>query len=129
MEQANASKIYGADELRGWLIKQGFRCAPDSLKYRDNECNWYAYRRSELAARRCECNSEDAGMQIVVKPSMLWLGDNKHESVEIELCGEAAGVWWKLSAYGLKLNEVPERMADIEVSLVAAWNSLLPKEL
>lgn len=118
--------LYGEDELRDWLTAHGFRCAEDPLRSRENECNWYAYRRSELEARRCECNDDKPGMQIVVKPSALILNDKLHRSAEVELCGEAGGLWWNFSAYSMKPEEVPSKLADVEAGLIAAWNALVP---
>lgn len=119
-------QLCGLDELREWLEAQGFRTAVDSLGGRDNECNWYAYRRSELPARECECN-EGKPMQLVVRPfkyarptAPAW------ESAEVDVSGEAGGVWFKLKAYSLPLGELRSRLPEIEARLIAAWNSLLP---
>lgn len=116
--------LYGADELRDWLASEGFRCAGDPLHHRDNECNWYGYRRSAIPARACECNSDKPGMQIVVKPSVITINGTRHSSAEVELCGEAGGEWWKLSAYGLRTEDVPAKLSGVEAALVAAWNAL-----
>jgi hypothetical protein len=118
--------LFGENELREWLETQGFRCVEDPTRYRENECNWYAYRRSELEARRCECNDNKPGMQIVVKPSAMALNGTQHRSVDIELCGEAGAVWWKLSAYSLNPEQVPEALPYVENALIAAWNALRP---
>lgn len=76
-------ELYGCDELREWLTAQGFRVAHDDLN-RDNECNWYAYRRIALPARECECNTgkpNDSPNQtiecpwVVVGPKgIYWIG-------------------------------------------------------
>jgi hypothetical protein len=118
--------LFGETELRAWLEAQGFRCAEDPTRHHDNECNWYAYRRSKLEARCCECNDNKPGMQIVVKPSAMQIGDNKHRSAEIELCGEANGVWWNFSAYSIRPEEVPVKLPEVEAGLIAAWNALRP---
>lgn len=98
----------------------------DSIGPRENECNWYAYRRSALPARECECN-EGKAMQIVVRPfkyarptTTAW------ESAEVDVSGEAGGVWFKLKAYSLTLQELRERLPEIEAQLIGAWNSLRP---
>ena len=116
--------LSGADELREWLIGNGFVCAENSLRHQENVCNWYAYRRSEMSARSCECNYDKQGMQIVVRPSEFTLNGHTHRSVEIELCGEANGVWWKINEYSLKPEEVPGKFADVERGLIAAWNAI-----
>lgn len=119
--------LIGCDELREWLTAQGFRVAHDSLG-RDNECNWYAYRRSALPARECECN-DGKPMQLLVKPHRFAhhsAPGGAWESVEVDVTGEAGGVWFKLQAYSLKHEELRERLVDIESRLIAAWNALRP---
>lgn len=125
--QTMQTDLYGCDELREWLIGQGFKCAIDSLG-RDKECNWYAYRRSELQARECECN-DGKPMQLVVRPykfSHPSAPDGAWESAEVDVTGEAGGLWYQLKAYSLKHDELRTRFGDIERSLIAAWNGLLP---
>jgi len=119
--------LIGCDDLREWLITQGFRVSEDSLT-RDNECNWYAYRRSALPARECECN-DGKPMQIVVRPFKYQRQGTMHpewQSAEVDVTGEAGGAWFKLSAYSLKHDELRARLSDIESSLIAAWNALRP---
>lgn len=112
----------GCDELRTWLLTQGFSVAVDSLG-RDNVCNWYAYRRSALPARECECN-DGKPMQIVVRPFAYTSGTQTWESAEVDVTGEANGVWFKLSAYSLKHDELRTRLSEVEGNLIAAWNAL-----
>lgn len=119
--------LIGCDELREWLIAQGFRVAHDSLR-RDNECNWYAYRRSAIPARECECN-DGTPMQLVVRPFKYKQPSTMHtewQSAEVDVTGEAGGVWFKLQAYSLQHDELRARLGEIESSLIAAWNALRP---
>ena len=51
-------------------------------------------------------------------PSGAW------ESVEVDVTGEASGIWWKLQAYSLKPDELRERLSEIEGALIAAWNAI-----
>lgn len=119
--------FYGLDDLREWLESQGFRVSQDYMQ-RENGCNWYAYRRSELPARECECN-EGKPAQIVVRPHLFLRASaptpsGAWESVEVDVTGEASGLWWKLQAYSLKPEELRDRLPDIEAALIAAWNAL-----
>lgn len=118
----------GLPDFRKWLESQGFRIAHSGFADKLNRCNWYAYRRSEIPARECECNDGKA-MQIVIQP---WLfahpsglpGD--WESCEAEVCGEAGGLWYKLQCYSLKPAELMAKLPQLEASLIAAWNALMP---
>jgi hypothetical protein len=112
----------GCDELRAWLLEQGFKLSIDSLG-RDNGCNWYAYRRSAIPARACECN-DGKPMQLVVRPFAYTSETQNWESAEVDVTGEANGVWFKLSAYSLKHEELRARLTEVESSLIAAWNAL-----
>jgi hypothetical protein len=47
-----------------------------------------------------------------------------HQSVEVEVCGEFSGLWFKLRAYSMTPAEFMERADEIEASLIAAWNAL-----
>ena len=123
--------FHGLDSLREWLLEQGFRASQDMIR-RDNDCNWYAYRRSKLPARECECN-DGKPMQIVVRPYLFLHASaptpsGAWESCEVDVTGEAGGGWWKLQAYSLKPDELRERLPEIEAALIAAWNAIPVKE-
>ena len=119
-------KYYGCDDLRAWLEGQGFHIGLDSLA-RDSGCNWYAWRRSNLKARACECNGDKGGVQIVVRAFSLQDRSrlDPWESAEVDITGEAGGLWYMLKAYSLKHDELRERLPDIEAVLVKAWNALV----
>lgn len=113
----------GEEELQEWLKSQGFKFEINPFKSDYNECNWYAYRRTRLEARECECNGGKS-MQIVVKPIAFTLNGIRSRSVEVEVCGEAIGEWWKLSCYSISTDELPGKLDQIERSLIQAWNAL-----
>lgn len=113
------------NDLREWLEQQGFRVYRNGLADDLNEAKWYACRKSALFARPCECN-DDKVAQIVVYPYHSHIGGIERKSVEVEVRGQAAEDWWKLSAYGLRPEEFKERLPDIEARLIAAWNALEP---
>jgi hypothetical protein len=115
-------ELTGCDDLRGWLIGAGFKaCYTEPKPY--SNCNWYAYKRTELDAPECECN-EGKGTQIVVHPFDTVINDYERQSVEVDVTGEAGGVWYCLKAYSLDAARLPESLPTIERSLVAAWSAL-----
>ncbi len=114
----------GCDDLREWLIKQGFKCYFEYFK-REHDCNWYACRKTEYSARECETN-EGKAMQIVIHPFSYSDGTQRWESAEIEVIGEVKGLWFNLSAYSVPIDELKARLQEIEVRLLDAWNALAP---
>lgn len=123
--------LVGMDETREWLVTQGYRIGRGSLNGQDNACNWYAYKASIIPARECECN-EGKGLQIVVKPNILMhpsAPGGSWKSVEIDVTGETGGVWFKLAAYSMSPESLPERLKGVEASLVSAWNALVMLDL
>lgn len=116
------------EQLATWLKSQGFTVAPNSIASEWSMCKWYAWRRSSLPARRCECNDDKQGIQIVVNPHRMNIRVVTRDSVTLEIRGEAASVWWKLEAYDLKCEEVRDRLSNLEGRLVAAWNALKEEE-
>lgn len=117
--------LHGSDQLRKWLERRGFNTSIDGLRQPDNLCNWYAYKRAEVPSRECECN-EGKPIQIVVRPHAYRCHDRLSETCQIEVIGEAGGLWFQQKAYGLKEKEVRKRYDEIERMLVSAWNALLP---
>lgn len=120
--------LVGMDDAREWLATQGYRIARGNLTGIDNACNWYAFKASAIPARECECN-EGKGLQVVVKPHILThpgAPNGAWKSVEVDVTGEAGGVWFRLAAYSISQESLVERLADIEAALVGAWNALSP---
>lgn len=111
-------------QLRDWLEQQGFGFGNNQFRGQMNDCDWYAWRRSKLDARDCDRNGPK--MQIVVTPHSYELDGKRWESVEADVTGECAGVWYKLQAYSLTPAELVTRLDEIETALVTAWNSLRP---
>lgn len=114
----------GEDNFRAWLEDNGFKIAFNPINPKENQCNWYAYRRSNLPARRCECNNDKEGMQIVVIPSLFTFDPLYKNSVEVTLSGEYDGIWWNFKAYCLDANEVQNWINSVETSLISAWNAI-----
>lgn len=110
-------------ELRDWLDGQGFKFGIDALRDLIEECDWYAYRRTTIQSRECECNDGKA-MQIIVKPSQLTIHGKQYRTATVEVCGEYDGQWWRLEAYGVDVAKLPAKLDTIERQLIAAWNAL-----
>jgi hypothetical protein len=121
---ANLAKPMDLAALHDWLQSVGFRTSEDHNRASYNVCPWYAYKRSSLPARPCECNSDKPGIQVVVNPHASELHSGMYESVTVGLRGEAGGTWWSIEAYAMAPHELPPKLEAIERSLVAAWNAL-----
>ncbi|MCK9621974.1 MAG: hypothetical protein M0R47_15750 [Methylobacter sp.] len=111
-------------QLRVWLEQQGFCFGNNQVRGQMNDCDWYAWRRSTLSARDCDCNGPK--MQIVLTPHSYELDGKRWESVAADVTGECAGVWYKLQAYSMTPTELVARLDEVEGALIRAWNSLMP---
>lgn len=116
----------GLGQLRVWLDAEGFSFGRQDRRQQMNDCDWYAWRRSNLDARECECNGPK--VQIVINPYSFRMNDYQSESVEVDVTGEAGGMWWKLTAYSLKPQEFMVRLPEIEAALISAWNAIRPNK-
>ena len=112
----------GCTAFREELIAVGFKVYEDRFTKEGNMCNWYAVRRTVLDAQECECN-EGKSIQLVVTPYHYSFREDC-VGVDVDIIGEAGGVWYKLQAYSLKQEELLEKLPTIEESLVSAWNAL-----
>lgn len=111
-------------QLRGWLADRGFGFGNNQFRGQMNDCDWYAWRRSKLDARACDCNGQK--MQIVLTPHSYERDGKRWESVETDVTGECAGIWYKLQAYSMSPTELVERLDEVETALIMAWNALVP---
>ena len=104
------------------LKEAGFTIGNNPVPNQYNLCPWYAYRRTVLPSRECECN-EGKPRQIIVTPMSIWLNGTWHSSVEVEIVGQYDN-WWKLQAYSLSYDDLLTNLDTIEARLVRAWNAL-----
>ena len=116
-------KLHGEEGLMNWLLGNGFKLEREAAIGSLNECNWYAWRRSELPARKCEINDGE-GMVIVVTAYKARVGSVGFRSVSISVTGVFDGTSREIEAYGIEPESVPAKLADVESSLISAWNAL-----
>jgi len=121
----NENNFHGFDELRDWLQDQGFKIYYNHLSEKMNQCNWYACRKTQLNARRCETNDNKAN-HITIRPYKNTYNNLSYGSSEIEIVGEANGIWFNLKAYSVPEKDIYNRFNEIEQMLVSAWNGLIP---
>jgi hypothetical protein len=122
MNNSKTEAAINMEQLREWLEQKGFFFAKNPFHDETNSCDWYAWRRSKLPARDCDCNGPK--IQIVLIPYSYNYNGQQRESIEIDVTGEHNGVWYKLQAYSLTPAELIARLDEIETKLVKAWNSL-----
>lgn len=109
-------------ELREALVRAGFRTGPDPI----GNSNWLAYRQTDDTVRRCECNSDKPGVQVVVRLFETTLTGKTWRSAEIDITGEAGGRWYRLTCYGIDEDQLLADLPAIEGALVRAWQALSP---
>lgn len=88
-----------------------------------NECTWYAGKRVP-SSHRCETNADKDGVSVIVTPYEWRQSGHHYQSVEVDLTGEAGGVWYKLQAYSLPWESLPDKLDAITDGLVLAWETL-----
>jgi hypothetical protein len=110
------------EELEKYLVKSGYKIYDNNpLKSQYNEITWYAAKRTK-SKRECESNKKP--VQIIVSPYRTIMRHGVHESVTVDLTAEFNGVWYKLEAYSLPVEEVMKGLPQIEKRLVKAWEAL-----
>lgn len=98
----------------------------ESLGWR--QCPGYESRQATLYKRypsrhRCQCNDNKDGMQICVS---VWdeMADMTTPSIEVGIVGELPdGVWVNFKVYGLRGDELFERLDGIITMLVETWDN------
>lgn len=113
----------GESTLREWLESNNFKIYHYHGET-NNECNWIACRILSKSEVTHVCQSNDRS-QITIKPYYFLLNDVKFRDVTIEIAGEVSDVWYRLSAYSIKPEEVPQKLNDVTQSLIRAWESLI----
>lgn len=110
------------ENIELFLKEQGYSFSKDSSNNL-NQCGWYAYKRSDMLARPCECN-DNKQIQLVIYPYKNTHNGNTYESLEVDITGEYKNQWFKLSCYSLSPLDFYQRHKEIETSLINAWNAL-----
>jgi hypothetical protein len=114
----------GESEFREWLKSNKFQIHTNYCHDVWNKCNWYACRWLAQENRRCECNDDKPGLQLVIRPYNSADIFNSR-SATFEITGKTKGVWYNLKAYSINIDDVPEKLDDISKSLTRAWDALV----
>lgn len=114
----------GESDFREWLESNDFRIY-SSIDDSWNECNWYACRWFAQESRRCEYNDDKPGLQLVIRPYHS-ADIFKSRTASFEITGKTKGIWYKLIAYSINIDAVPEKLDEVSKSLVRAWEALAP---
>lgn len=115
-------ELTGLEEFREWMTEKGFVHYKNQFSQNGNYCNWYSCRRVKQETRECETNGHK--INIAVTPFQSWFDSKRFESVQVDITGECDGVWYKLQAYSLSMEEFKEKIDDVESALVKAWGAL-----
>lgn len=111
--------IMNIEELHDWLESQGFKFSKS--KQSGDQCNWIAFRRSEISARKCECEKRKK-MDIVIRP--FYDSSLYQNGIDVELLGEYRETWFKIQATDINFTDLQKNLPTIEKQLIAAWNAL-----
>ena len=110
-------------ELHDWLASNGWHIAPNSLASEWNAARWHAWRSLKVPANDCACNDKPPCLVLYPHTRAVSSSAMVGDSAELDVTGEASGMWLKLRAYSLSPAEARDRMPQIERMLVAAWNA------
>lgn len=108
------------EQLKEMLISLNFSIAQQNLT--DTGVSWYAYKRITKDVEECQCN--DRKPSFVITPNSYDTGTKLFQSVEFSLTAESVqSVWIDFKVYGIKFEEVANKMSMCENMLIAAWNA------
>ncbi len=134
----------GAKNFMSWLLEQDFTIELAPCSSILNQCNWIAYKRSKLLARRCECNQDKKGIILSITPynysshSLDVIGikpsnydtSSSNINCEIEIRGQVNGAWYQVKSFGVNVNDLMStegKLEEIESNLITAWNAIKPE--
>lgn len=69
----------------------------------------------------CETNDK---LSIDISLSVFDIGHSTHKSIEIEIVAEKNNKWWKLSCYGLSVEEMKTDLLTMEETLINLFNAI-----
>ena len=113
------------EKLRADLVLTGWRIERNSLNDRMNIADWYAWHPKRPSDwPNCQCNNKPPSLCIYPYAVNLQQQEKTLANVEVEVCGELAGRWYKLRTYSITAGEAMEALPSITVSLGAAWKAI-----
>ena len=114
------------EKLRADLVLAGWRIERNPLNDNLNLADWYAWHpKRPQDWPNCQCNNKQPSLCIY--PYALNLPPQQEKivaNVEVEVCGELAGRWYKLRSYSITAGEAMEALPKITESLGAAWKAI-----
>jgi hypothetical protein len=106
-------------ELRAELERRGWSVEKDRM--RNDPPGWYAWISQRWTGMPiCHCNDKPPSLHL--RPWQVEMHGDVWRSVEFEMCGETAeGLWVKIHAYSVQMDEAFERLPIITATLRRAW--------
>lgn len=113
------------EKLRADLALAGWRIERNPLNGPVNRVDWYAWH-PKRPGDWPNCQSNDKPPSLCIYPYAINLPQQEKTSanVEVEVCGELAGRWYKLRSYSITAGESMEALPSITASLGAAWKAI-----
>ena len=113
------------EKLRADLALAGWRIERNSLNDNLNLVDWYAWHPKRPSDwPNCQCNNKPPLLCIYPYAVNLPQQEKTFANVEVEVCGELAGRWYKLRAYSITAGEAMQTLPKITESLGAAWRAI-----
>lgn len=113
------------EKLRADLVLAGWRIERNNLNDRMNLVDWYAWHPKRPDDwPNCQSNDKPPSMCIYPYAFNLPQQEKTFANVEVEVCGELAGRWYKLRSYSITAGEAMAALPKITESLGAAWKAI-----
>lgn len=116
-------EFIGLKGLRKFLKHNDFEIHKDPQRIHSHDlnlCNWYALRKISRSSIPCETNRD---VFLMITPSDIRNGGLRSTTATASITAERNGIWYQFSAFGILPAVLMDDLPDIEVDLLAAWNS------
>jgi len=108
------------EKLRTDLVLAGWRIERNNLDD-TNLVDWYAWH-PKRPDDWSDCQYNNKPPSLCIYPYAF--NHPKHAKVEVEVCGELAGRWYRLRSYGITAGEAMAALPKAIEALGAAWKAI-----
>lgn len=120
MFQPEKSNIITIENARDFFLSQEYKSYPPSQLTSAK----FFLQKKILDVPKCNTNDSKVCINVEIYEIYDPSSPITHKSVELSLMAESTDeVWFKISAYGLRFEELEEKIKSVEERLVASWRA------